>query len=156
MQALAEYAEAVKEFYKRRLIADDKVASGNLLQSVETYITSNGSELLVTFSVADYFRYVEYGRKPGKMPPVDKIINWVKVRNIMPEPKNGKLPTPEQLGWAISKKIARDGILPTYAFADTLETVNNLYLPILQEALQEDFDEYVISMFADIGRIVKI
>jgi len=156
MNVLWEYASTVKEMYRQRLIADDKVASGKLLNSIETYVTYNNLEFLVTIKAEDYLEYVEYGRRPGKMPPVSKILEWVKVRNIMPEPRNGKLPTPENLAWAISKKIARDGILPTYSLADTLETVNRMYLNLIQEAVQKDFDAYVISTFTDVARKIKI
>lgn len=156
MNVLWEYASTVKEMYRQRLIADDKVASGKLLNSIETYVTYNNLEYLVTIKAEDYLEYVEYGRRPGKMPPVSKILEWVKVRNIMPEPRNGKLPTPENLAWAISKKIARDGILPTYSLADTLETVNRMYLNLIQEAVQKDFDAYVISTFTDVARKIKI
>lgn len=156
MSVLWDYAVAVKELYQQRLIADDKVASGKLLNSIDTFVVYNNLEYVVTIKAEDYLEYVEYGRRPGKMPPVSKILEWVKVRNIMPEPRNGKLPTPENLAWAISKKIARDGILPTYSLADTLETVNRMYLPLIQEAVEKDFDAYVISTFADVARKIKI
>ncbi|WP_406539153.1 hypothetical protein [Fibrobacter sp.] len=164
MQVLWEYAETVKDLYKRRLIADDKVATGNLLNSVDTFIVYNNTEFLVTLSVADYMKYVENGRfpygdesaGPGSLPPVSKILEWIKVKNILPTPKNGHLPTQEQLAWAISKSIEKKGIKPGRQFAETVEAVNAQYIPLIQEAVERDFDRYALYVFSEINRLVKI
>lgn len=155
MNVLAEYAEAVKELYKQRLIADDKVASGKLINSVETFIAYQGTELLVTFKAEDYFRWVEQGRKPGTLPPPSKILDWILVKPVLPHPnENGKLPTPEQLSWAIAKKIERDGIDAGNQLAETVEALNRQYIPLLQEALEKDFEVYSIYILESINKML--
>lgn len=39
----------------------------------------------VGITMADYWDYVERGRKPGKKPPIDKIIAWIKWKGIVPK-----------------------------------------------------------------------
>lgn len=164
MEVLWDYAEAVKDLYKRRLIADDKVASGNLLNSVDTFIVYNNTEFMVTLSVADYMKYVENGRfpygdedaGPGTLPPVSKILEWIKVKNILPTPKNGHLPTQEQLAWAISKSIEKKGIKPGRQLAETVDAVNRIYIPLIQEAIEKDFDRYAIYVLSEINHLIKI
>lgn len=39
----------------------------------------------VSFTMADYWEYVEYGRRKGKRPPIDKIIEWIRWKRITPK-----------------------------------------------------------------------
>jgi hypothetical protein len=32
----------------------------------------------------EYWKYLEYGRKSGKMPPIDDILSWINVKKILP------------------------------------------------------------------------
>lgn len=157
MQVLWEYASSVKELYKGRLLADNKKATGALINSVDTFVVFQGTEFLVTLKVEDYYRWVEEGRKPGKFPPVDKILDWIKAKPVLPYPgKNGKLPTENQLAYLIGRKIATEGIEPGHQLSDVLEGLNRKYIPLLQEALNKDFDRYAISIFNKINKLVKI
>lgn len=118
---VAKFAEA----YKQQLISDGKKATGNLINSVRGYVEYKGTILSVVIDVADYWRYVEYGRKPGKFPPIDKIRQWIKVKPVLPRPgKNGKLPTENQLAFLISRKIAKKGIPATHSLSKTVNSFN--------------------------------
>jgi len=50
----------------------------------------------------NYGRYVEFGRKPGKMPPVSALEPWVRTKL---KPKN-----PRAVAFLIARKIAREGV----------------------------------------------
>lgn len=157
MKALDDYGQAVKDLYQKRLIADDKRATGNLIDSVQCKIAYQGINFVVFLELADYWRYVEDGRKPGRFPPVDKILEWVKIKPVLPVPmENGELPTEEQLAFLISRKIANEGIEAGHQLAETVEDLNKIYIPILEEALQKDFDLYTLKTFSDVGKMIKI
>lgn len=116
-QLASEFAQA----YKQSLVADNKLASGSLTKNIKSRVKYDGKWLEIILSLEDYWKYVEYGRKPGKFPPIDKIRNWILIKPILPRPlSNGKLPTTNQLAYLISRKIATKGIKPTYALRDSI------------------------------------
>lgn len=116
-QLASEFAQA----YKQSLVADNKFASGSLTKNIKSRVKYDGKWLEIILSLEDYWKYVEYGRKPGKFPPIDKIRNWILIKPILPRPlSNGKLPTTNQLAYLISRKIATKGIKPTYALRDSI------------------------------------
>lgn len=55
---------------------------------------------------ADYFKYLIYGRGPGKAPPPDKILEWVS-RN--PETQAWRDIEKQSLAYVIGQKIAKQG-----------------------------------------------
>lgn len=114
-RVLREYAEAVKAQYKKNLKDNDHVATGNLVNSVECMVTYNNATYSVSLQLQDYWLSIEKGR-----PPTEKngdgalrrgILEWIKVKNVLPRPdaKTGKLPTPEQLAYLISRSIHMHG-----------------------------------------------
>lgn len=154
LNALSEYKNAVAVHYKDRLVADDKKATGQLINSISTEIKVGSDTFEVVLNVVDYFRYVEEGRKPGKFPPVDKILSWIRVKPVIPRPINGKLPTEQQLAFLIGRKIATEGIEAGHQLRDTVQAINAEFIPKLEAALQEDFDAYAIKVYDKIGNLV--
>lgn len=155
--ALKEYAEEVRALYRQRLILDDKYASGKLIQNLKTYVKAKGVKYEVGLYLMDYWKYVEEGRRPGKFPPPDKILEWIKIKPVLPDPdKDGRIPTPEQLSFLIGRKIADSGITAGHQLKETVDQVNARWLPKLQQALQEDFEGYVIRVFEKAMKLVKI
>ena len=136
---LQEYGAAVVDKYREELAARGKNASGELSQSVRYMVTRDATVYAVDLSLASYWRYVEYGRRPGKFPPPDKILEWVRIKPVIPRPlSNGKLPTEKQLAYLIGRKIAREGIAPTPALATTTEALYDQFLDRIGEALSAD------------------
>ena len=81
-----------------------------LKDKIKFVMNVNGNFYEIEFNAPSYWKYANDGRRPGKMPPVNVIADWVRRRNITPYAlKNGKLPTTDQLAFAIAKKIGRDG-----------------------------------------------
>jgi len=155
--ALKSYAEEVRALYRRRLIEDDKFASGKLIQDMTTSIKFLGTQVTVYLNLVDYWKYVEGGREPGKWPPRDKIREWIKIKPVIPEPDTeGRLPTPEQLTFLIQRKIGEEGIEAGNQLRDTVQSVNSWWIPKLQSALQKDFDTYTIKVFQAAERMIKI
>lgn len=55
---------------------------------------------------ARYFIQQTVGRKPGKFPPIDDILDWIRVKNI--SPRDSKT-TERQLAFLFARKIAQSG-----------------------------------------------
>lgn len=103
------------EQYKGSLARNKINASGNLSNTTQAYSKVEGSSLgkyeyQVIFDLADYWFYVENGRRPGKRPPISAIEQWLADKGVQPHPRaNGNIPSTKQLAFAISNKIAREG-----------------------------------------------
>lgn len=121
-KALNDFISDFINTYKGLLIRDDKKASGDLLRSIKPIeINFESSKYTGSISLAYYWKYVEYGRRPGKFPPPNKILDWIKIKPVIPRPVNGIKPTEKQLAFLISRKIARDGIEAGNQFKEALD-----------------------------------
>ena len=81
-----------------------------LKDKIKFVMNVNGNFYEIEFNAPSYWKYANDGRRPGKMPPVNVIAEWIERRNITPHAlKNGKTPEPEQLPYMIANAIARDG-----------------------------------------------
>lgn len=132
--------------YKSFLIRDNKKASGNLISSIKSAsIQFSNNKISADISLAKYWKYVEYGRKPGKFPPPNKISKWIKVKPIKPRPINGIKPNKKQLTFLISRKIAKKGIQAGNQFSDALDLVWNKHKDNISNAISLDL-EYNIDL----------
>lgn len=147
-KALNDFISDFINTYKGLLIRDNKKATGDLIRSIkpiEIEFSNNkmsGSISLASYW-ASYWKYVEYGRRPGKFPPPNKILDWVKIKPVIPRPVNGIKPTEKQLAFLISRKIARDGIKPgnqleealNLSWAKNKDNISNAISADLQEMI---------------------
>ena len=142
--ALKIFIDDLVTVYKQTLIRDDKKASGNLIKSIkELEIEFSNNKMIGSISLANYWKYVEYGRKAGKFPPVDKILNWIKIKPVIPRPVNGIKPTQKQLAFLISRKIARDGIQAGNQFKESLNIVWNRNKENISNAISIDLNQQI-------------
>ena len=131
--------------YKSFLIRDDKKATGNLIKSIEPIeIEIKNSQINGYISLANYWKYVEYGRKKGgKFPPVDKILKWIIVKPVIPRPINGIKPTEKQLAFLISRKIARDGIEAGSQYEEALNKTWEQHKDRISNAITMDIEDNI-------------
>lgn len=148
-KALKDYADAIRDQYKDNLERDNRRATGNLITSINTKIVVDGNTFEIELQLADYWKYVEWDTKPH-IPPYDKILEWVKVKPVLPTPKNGTLPTEEDLAWMISDKIRREGTKGTHDLEDALVEVD--YDHIIEEALDKDVIESIDEIMMILGK----
>lgn len=124
------------------LISNGSLATGQLARgiSAQTVETENGVTTQIT--IPGYGQFVDQGRRRGKMPPVQPIIDWVRVKRIS-TPQY----TTEQLGWAIAKSIAKKGIRPKPFIENSIQFVLNNFTQELTQAGAEDINNAVIAEF---------
>lgn len=151
---ITEYASEFERLYKEKLREDDFKATGNLINSISTKVKVGSDYYIVTFKAKDYWKWVEEGRRAGKWPPKEPILKWIKVKKILPQPdKDGNLPTPESLAFLIQRTIGKKGTIKRFGHegsgivAETVEALNEQYLPLMQEALAEDATHFIIESF---------
>lgn len=152
INVLNEYGHTLVDIYKNKLSNDNVNASYTLSNSVRFLINNKDKQFEVSLGLADYWKYVENGRKAGKFPPISKISEWIKIKPILPNSYNGKLPTQQQLTYLISRKIAKNGIKPRPLLKDSIDEINDLYMAKIEEALSKD----IKIEFDDMFRILRV
>ena len=108
------------------------------------------TEMSVDLYVEDYYKYLEKERLIGKMPPVNAILDWVKVKlNLPTEKQNG-------VAWAIAKNMEKIGapsrdslpVEPTFDLRRAIESSDTNYLGKIENALQEDLEANLTSILS--------
>lgn len=145
---LNSFAQTIVNRYREKIV---DYASGKLYKTIDYTITSKSDSYLVIINLEDYWKYIEKGRRAGaKMPPVEAIENWIKVRKILPRPvalKSGKqrVPTVQQLAYVIARSISRKGIAPRPFMRESIEDTLNDFSSKLTAAVREDVLENLNS-----------
>lgn len=148
---LDEFLKALCDKWKELLKRDNKKASGDLIRSIQPLeLRKSASRLEGSIKARDYWKYVEYGRRPGKFPPVNKIEKWIKIKPVKPMPdKFGRTPSIKQLAFLIARSIATNGIKPGKQFNEAFEWTWRLYEKRIEDAIQKDMDRNLALILSD-------
>jgi len=147
-ESLIKFGEKLVEDMKEILVTKDKVATGELLDSLEPFLVYEKYKYRLDISMADHAEYVDgmgyaYSRRPGrKMPPRSVIKQWMSVRGI-----NGKdEKDTESIAYLIQRKIGIRGIKATPFLHLFNDRANELYAVIENASwqhMQETLDNYI-------------
>lgn len=133
----------------------DKYATGNLYNSLTATVknTPDGPELTITY--ADYFKYVNLGRKPGKkMVPIPAILEWIKVRGIKGRNKKGRFIPRLSFAFAIQRNIFKFGIRPANIYDKGLNALEDIFENPPAE-LMEAYNELYAAIENDVYNFVE-
>lgn len=120
---ITEICNQIADIYRKKMDAAGYDKNGELYNFKWT--TEWKDNLFeVYFELPSYFHFAENGRRPGKMPPVNKILQWIEFKHLVPRSNNGRVPTTKQLAFAISKYIALHGTEGKHLFEKTLDDQN--------------------------------
>lgn len=143
-KVLNDFGKYLVEEYKDALILNNVNASDNLYNSVRYILEANDKSISVSLNLADYYIYVENGRRAGKMPPIDKIERWIEVKPVLPTPSNnGRIPTVRQLAYLISRKIGLEGIKPKPLLQQSITNVWDVFEEYISEAITKDVENNI-------------
>lgn len=116
-QQINDLVDRIADLYRQNL--EQSKATGNL-SNFQTIIEVNETSFSVSFELEDYWKYVEYGRRAGKRPPISAIEEWIRVKPVIPNAINGRIPDTRQLAFLIARKIGRDGIPAKKPLSNTM------------------------------------
>ena len=137
---LNDFGNELADKYQRNLVNDDAIDTSKLLNSIRYIFKNNNTSFEISMEMAEYWKYVENGRKSGKFPPISAIREWVKVKPVMPRPYNGKLPTENQLAFLIARSISKNGIRPRPIFKDSIDDLMQYLENGLEDAFTKDVE----------------
>lgn len=108
---MASNTDALKEFFVRTINGLEKDAAAKGQKTPINQLRFEVDEISGTLYAPDYFKYLIYGRGPGKFPPPEKMTDFVdsnpeildRARQVL------RKITAQQLGFLIGRKIAREG-----------------------------------------------
>lgn len=154
----AEYVKVIKQNLSKK----DKLATGALYNSINYNVSIEDTGVALQLLYLDYLQWVNSGRKPGTMPPVSVIEEWIKVRGIgkaalvrrniigkfskgikilQGRDRGGKFTSlskeRNKLAWKIAYGIKKNGIKPTPVIDDAAA---KLYSPMQEAALEAAVD----------------
>ena len=84
---LVTYATRIAQAAEKNLRSNkynkDSNASGELSESIRvTPVEFMGGVYSIEIRMLDYWKWVDEGRRPGKRPPISKIIQWIKDKQL--------------------------------------------------------------------------
>lgn len=133
--------------YASNILDSGHNSSGNLILKMNKKIYWNNSHFIISIVLPDYWKYLEEGTKPH-FPPVEKIREWIRVKPILPRPRNGKLPTENQLAYLIGRKISKVGTKGTHLLRETKNEFNivgkiyNAFCEYYKQNINKEISEY--------------
>jgi hypothetical protein len=110
----------------------DKYASGNLYNTLTATVMPNGDDFELVITYADYFKYVNQGRKAGvKKVPLTALLEWIKIRGIRGVKRGrgggaGRISN-LSLAFAIRESIYKYGIRPANIYDKGLDSLEEIF-----------------------------
>ena len=142
-QVLDDFTKDVAETYRGLLLSDGKNATGELISSIKPMTPSlvNGT-FECSLSLAPHWKYVENGRRPGKFPPIENILEWVKAKPqlVRPNRLDRKELAPKQLAFLVARKIATKGIQPGNQLEEAMDIVYARWKDRIDAAITADIE----------------
>ena len=142
-QVLQDYANDIRERYKDVIANNGHIASHDLVNSIKTEVVVGEQAYEVTMTLADYWKYVE-NDTPPHWPPVNKILEWVQIKPVIPRPDaNGRIPSPQSLAFLIGRAISKYGTKGSHDLENVKEGVIPFYREKIAIALGHDIENYI-------------
>lgn len=128
------------------LATKDNTKHYELSKKISFTLQVNDTLFEIEFNAPEYWKYANYGRGPGKFPPLDKIEDWIKRRKIAPYPtKSGSVPTRKQLAYLIGRKIAREGFKGSGFLEKSLKEQEDYWEERISDAIYEDIQLQIME-----------
>jgi len=118
----------------------NKLDTGTLYNSIDVYFEpSQEGSFRIVVEAAPYWRYVEFGRKPGKYPPLSAMLSWVQSKPALNSPELSL----KQRAFLAGRSIAEYGIYPTPFIKKGFEEAQDKIKDYLGQWAVEYFTNYL-------------
>lgn len=136
-------------FITKILVENDKQVTGNLIKSLDFKIIKDIDGLFLQILAAPYFKNVDDGRRPGKMPPVKPIQKWADKKGI-----RIKNTSSQQTAFVIARSISRKGIKPLNITNKLIDNIMRNKDTIIKAGAVKDIQELIDKMVMSINKNV--
>ena len=127
-------AQKASEGMRRRLSGQliPPISSSGILSKLDLKISQSGSIITIETQFPDYAGYIEYGRRPGKQPPVSSLVEWCRQHSM------------EGKEYVLARKIGREGIKPR-PFTEPLQRMIHLLQPTIKEVETKEITKEIMN-----------
>lgn len=129
-------------FITKILAENDKQVTGNLIRSLDFKVIQQVDGLFLQILAAPYFKFVDEGRKPGKMPPVKPIQKWSERKGI----KFNKMSS-RQTAFVIARSIGKKGIRPLNITNRLIQNIMKNKETLIKAGAVKDIEELINKTF---------
>lgn len=161
---LNRFGEELVRSYIEHLDQRSIHATHDLANSVHYTVVVDERCIAVDLSLLDYWKYIEYGRRAGKFPPLSSIAEWIKVKGIQPmtntqssvkkwtqhrgriRRNDGRIPSIKSLAYLIGRKIKEEGIQPRPILASAIDDTYRRFEAAITEAMAKDITRDLIAV----------
>lgn len=127
-------------------VTRDNTKHYELSRKITFTLQVNDTLFEIEFNAPEYWKWANYGRGPGKFPPIDKIEDWIKRRKISPYPlKSGRIPTRPQLAYLIARKIAKEGFEGSGFLEKSLSEQQLYWEERISDAISRDIEAEIME-----------
>ena len=103
-EVLDRYGQYFVNQLQMKMLQNKSNASGTLTNSFKYSYGVEDDRYWVEVEMEDYWKYVNKGRNAGKMPPIYKIEEWIRVKPVKPRPYS-YTPSVKSLAFLIQRSI---------------------------------------------------
>lgn len=136
-EVLNRYGQDLVQAMKDALHAKDAYASGQLESMMDYDVEATADGYTLYLVAPDYLKWLDQGTRPH-WAPIEPLQRWVWAKGIVPEERNGKLPTVEQLPYMVQHGIAVNGTEGIHQVNAVADMVFDRWEKELQEAMLDD------------------
>lgn len=101
IKTIREYVNRWQSEIVANILKSGQKATGEISESFEAIDTPTGAKI----EAAKFYKVLETGRKPGKMPPPTSLYKWIEARYLSDTIKK------ESLAYVIARRIGKEGTL---------------------------------------------
>lgn len=152
----------ITDALKKKFEEQGHSLTGKGINSLETQVRSDLSGLVIQILGLEYMGFQDSGRRAGKMPPIEPLMNWVKARGIASDMKAVK-----RIAFAIAMNMKKIGmhssggridLTKRHFISDTLEEKGSFIQDSLFKMFSLNFDLMITNYTTQLQQkqIIKI
>ena len=134
LKALKYLGDSIVGDMKALIELNGAIATGWLMDSIASKVFKDKNDVYsLSFSYLNYGKFVDEGRRPGKMPPLEDIREWARIKGI-----------PQTAVYPIAKKIGEKGTIKrkNYNGIDFTEPIYD-DLKVIKEIMGDKFSSVI-------------
>lgn len=137
---LNKLGEESKKFLIDVLQRNGKIASGDLIKSIDYKVIEDANGILLKIIANETFNFVDEGRRAGaRMPPITPIENWMKRKGI-----GFKKMSSKSAAFLVARSISQKGIKPLRLKKQLVnDFLGNRAQVLLKAAAQKDIQKII-------------
>jgi hypothetical protein len=146
---LRKYGRLYKKKYKSQIKKDKTDASGKLYKSISYKTKSTKRYSTLDLLANSYIEQISEGRRVGRIPPSNDILEWARAKKIKPENGPDTESNRKRMAFAIARSIGVHGMIERYGFKGTgiIDKVFNSLSKQMEtdlfKAYEKDLDEAI-------------